>query len=99
MQTNIFESILIVFFCAVFMLFSVRKNFLLVLVAIEMFPFALNLFFVISTYFLEDLNGSFSSLILIVSAAAESAIGLALVFTFHRIQNEISPSRFSLLKG
>lgn len=99
MKISIFESIFSIIFCSLFMLILVRKNFFLVLLAFEMFLFGINLFFAISTYFLEDLYGSFFSLILIVSAAAESAIGSASIFTSHRIQREISPSKISLIKG
>lgn len=58
--------------------------------SIELVLLAVNLNFVIFSVYLDDIFGQIFSLFILTVAAAESAIGLALLVTFYRVKSSIT---------
>ena len=90
---------LILFFLSIFGIFVTRKNIIMTLVCIEMLFLAVNLNFIISSVYLDDLFGQVFSLFVIAVAGAEAAVGLALLICFYRLRNIIALDYISTLKG
>lgn len=66
-----------------------RKNFLMVLVSIEIILLAVNFNFIIFSIYLDDLVGQIFVLFILTVAAIESAIGLAILIIYYRVHNKI----------
>ena len=77
----------------------IRKNILVILMSIELMLNAVNLAFVTFGYYLNDANGAIITLFVIAIAAAEAAVGLALVVTLFKNYKEINIRFFEHLKG
>lgn len=90
---------LVTFIIGIWGIFVVRKNIIIVLVSIELLLFAVNLLFVIFSVYLDDLVGQLFALFILTIAAAESAIGLALLVNYYRIFGIINTDSLSHLKG
>lgn len=71
-------------------IFYNSRNILLVLMSIELMLLSLNLNFVLSSIYLDDLIGQLFSFFILTIAAAESAIGLAIIIIYYRIRGDIS---------
>jgi NADH-quinone oxidoreductase subunit K len=77
----------------------VRKNVIFLLISLELLLLAVNLNFVFFSIVLDDLVGQIFSLAILTVAAAESAIGLAILVAYYRVTGEIGVEDISLLKG
>ena len=66
-----------------------RKNVLITLMCIELILLSLNLNFLIFSIYLDDFYGQIFALFILTIAAAESAIGIALIIAYFRIKNNI----------
>jgi len=66
-----------------------RKNFLIVIVSIELLLLAINLNFIIFSIYLDDLIGQIFVLFILTIAATESAIGLAILIIYYKVKNKI----------
>jgi len=71
----------------------------MILISLELLILSVNINFIISSIYLDDLFGIIYSLINLTSAAAESAIGLALLILFYRIKGGISLDLITILKS
>lgn len=80
-------------------LFLLRKHAIMPLISLEILILAININFVASSIFLDDLIGLIYSLMNLTSAASESALGLALLIIFFKIKGDISLDLISLLKA
>jgi len=60
---------------------------------------AINMNFIFASIFLDDLTGQIFSILILTVAAAESAIGLALLIIYYRIRGGVSINLISLLKA
>ena len=89
----------ILFAIAVVGIFLNRKNVIVLLMAIELMLLAVNLNFVAFSYFLGDLSGQIFVLFILTVAAAESAIGLAILVVLFRNLNTINVEDLDTLKG
>ncbi len=76
-----------------------RKNIIVILMSIELMLNAVNLTFVTFGYYLNDANGAVITLFVIAVAAAEAAVGLALVVTLFKNFHELNIRFFEHLKG
>lgn len=76
-----------------------RRNILVMIMSVELILLAVNLNFLLFSVYLDDLMGQVFSLIILTVAAAESAIGLALLVVHHRVRGRISVEFINLLKG
>jgi NADH-quinone oxidoreductase subunit K len=80
-------------------IFLNRKNIIILLLAIELMLLAINYNFVITSVLIDDLTGQIFALLILTVAAAESAIGLALLMIYYRVRGSISIDFIRLLKG
>lgn len=74
-------------------------NMLVVLMCIEMILLSTNLNFIVMSIFLDDITGQIFSLIILTIAAAESAIGLAILILYYRTRKSILLNNIAVLKG
>ena len=80
-------------------IFLNRKNIIVLLMAIELMLLAVNMNFVAFSYFLNDMHGQVFVLFILTVAAAESAIGLAILVLLFRNRSSISVEEINTLKG
>ena len=89
----------LLFLIGVFGIFLNRKNVIIILMSIELILLAVNINFVSFSYFLGDLTGQIFSLFVLTVAAAEAAIGLAILVCFFRNKGSIAVDDASVMKG
>ncbi|MCK5241636.1 NADH-quinone oxidoreductase subunit NuoK [bacterium] len=76
-----------------------RRNAVALLLAIELIMLAVALNFTAGTRFLGDAGGQIFAIFVITVAAAEAAVGLALVIAIYRNQKDVDLDRLTILKG
>jgi len=76
-----------------------RKNILITLMSIELMLLAINLNFTIFSIYLNDIAGYIFVLFILTIAAAESAIGLAILTIYYRLKNTIRIDKIRNIKG
>jgi len=89
----------ILFAISVIGIFLNRKNVIVLLMAIELMLLAVNTNFIAFSYFLGDVSGQIFVLFILTVAAAESAIGLAILVVLFRNLNTINVEDLDSLKG
>jgi NADH-quinone oxidoreductase subunit K len=89
----------ILFAIAVVGIFLNRKNIIVLLMAIELMLLAVNLNFVAFSHFLGDIEGQVFVFFILTVAAAESAIGLAILVVLFRNLSTINVEDLDSLKG
>ncbi len=80
-------------------IFLNRKNILIILMSIEIILLAVNLNFVAFSQHLNDLVGQIFALFILTVAAAEAAIGLAILVVFFRNKGSIAVEDVNAMKG
>ena len=83
----------------VFGIFLNRKNVIVILMSVELILLAVNLNFVAFSSWLDDLTGQIFAMFVLTVAAAEAAIGLAIVVIYFRNRGSIEVEGISTLKG
>jgi NADH-quinone oxidoreductase subunit K len=83
----------------VFGIFLNRKNVIIMLMAIELILLAVNLNLVAFSAALNDLGGQVMAMLVLTVAAAEAAIGLAIVLVYFRNRGSIQVEDVNLMKG
>ena len=83
----------------VFGIFLNRKNVIIMLMAIELILLAVNLNLVAFSSVLNDLAGQVMAMLVLTVAAAEAAIGLAIVVIYFRNRGSIQVEDVNLMKG
>ena len=76
-----------------------RKNVIVLLMCIELMLLAVNTNFIAFSYFLNDLSGQIFVFFILTVAAAEAAIGLAILVVLFRNHHSIDVQDLDLLKG
>jgi NADH-quinone oxidoreductase subunit K len=89
----------ILFAISVVGIFLNRKNLLVLLMAIELMLLAVNMNFVAFSHYLNDLSGQIFVFFILTVAAAESAIGLAILIVLFRNLKSIHVDDLGSLKG
>ena len=89
----------ILFALSVIGIFLNRKNLIVLLMAIELMLLAVNLNFVAFSYYLGDMAGQVFVFFILTVAAAESAIGLAILVVLFRNRSTIDVTELDALKG
>lgn len=79
----------IVFFIGLFGVILNRKNILTILMSIELLLLGVNLNFATLSIYLDDVVGHIFVIFILTIAAAESAIGLAIITVFYKLKNSI----------
>ena len=87
------------FTIGVFGIFLNRKNVIVILMSIELILLAVNINFVAFSSYLHDLVGQVFALFVLTVAAAEAAIGLAILMVYFRNRRTIAVDDVNLMKG
>ena len=80
-------------------IFLSRKNIIIILMCIELILLAVNINLVSFSIFINDLTGQIFALFILTVAAAEAAIGLAIIVVYYRNSGTIRVEEISNLKG
>ena len=89
----------ILFTIGVFGIFLNRKNVIIILMSIELILLSVNVNFVAFSAYLGDLTGQVFAMFILTVAAAEAAIGLAIVVVYFRNRGSIDVDDINLMKG
>ncbi|MBY6090132.1 MULTISPECIES: NADH-quinone oxidoreductase subunit NuoK [Rhodobacterales] len=89
----------VLFVIGIFGIFLNRKNVIILLMSIELILLAVNINFVAFSSFLGDLAGQVFTLLVLTVAAAEAAIGLAILVCFFRNRGTIAVEDVNVMKG
>ena len=89
----------ILFTLGVFGIFINRKNVIVILMSVELILLAVNLNMVAFSAELGDLQGQIFALLILTVAAAEAAIGLAILVIFYRNRGSIAVEDVNMMKG
>ena len=89
----------VIFSIGVIGIFLNRKNVIVILMSIELILLAVNINLVSFSIFLNDLNGQIFTLFILTVAAAEAAIGLAIIVVYYRGSQTIRVEEINKLKG
>ena len=76
-----------------------RKNIIIILMSVELILLSVNINLVTFSSFLGDLTGQVFSLFILTVAAAEAAIGLAVLVTYFRNRGSIAVEDINVMKG
>ena len=89
----------VIFTIGVFGIFLNRKNVIVILMSIELMLLAVNINFVTFSSYLNDLAGQVFTMFILTVAAAEAAIGLAILVVFFRNKGSIAVEDTASMKG
>ena len=89
----------VLFVIGIFGIFLNRKNIIILLMSIELILLAVNINFVAFSSYLGDLVGQIFTLFVLTVAAAEAAIGLAILVSFFRTRGSIAVEDVNVMKG
>jgi NADH-quinone oxidoreductase subunit K len=87
------------FLIGIWGIFFNRKNILVMLMSIELMLLSVNLNFLFFSVALDDILGQVFALFELTVAAAESAIGLALLVVYYRVRGTVAVEFINLIKG
>ena len=89
----------ILFTLGVLGIFINRKNVIVILMSVELILLSVNLNFVAFSSFLNDIVGQVFALLVLTVAAAEAAIGLAILVVYFRNRGTIAVEDINMMKG
>jgi NADH-quinone oxidoreductase subunit K len=89
----------VLFTLGVFGIFLNRKNVIIILMSIELILLSVNINLVAFSVFLGDLVGQVFAMFVLTVAAAEAAIGLAILVVYFRNRGSIAVADINLMKG
>ena len=89
----------VIFSIGIIGIFLNRKNVIVILMSIELILLAVNINLVSFSIFLNDLTGQIFALFILTVAAAEAAIGLAIIVVYYRNKGSIRVEEINTLKG
>src|SRR5262245_41145575 len=87
------------FTIGIFGIFLNRKNIIIILMSVELILLSVNINLVAFSSFLHDLTGQVFALLVLTVAAAEAAIGLAILVTYFRNRGTIAVEDVNIMKG
>ncbi len=87
------------FVIGIFGIFLNRKNVIIILMSVELMLLAVNINMVAFSSYLGDLSGQVFTLFILTVAAAEAAIGLAILVCFFRNRGTIAVEDINMMKG
>lgn len=79
--------------------FLIRRNIIIMFISIELMLNAVNISLIAFSHYLQSMRGQVMVFFIITVAAAEAAIGLALLIAFFRNKTTVSVDEINLLKG
>lgn len=76
-----------------------RKNVIILLMCVELLLLAVNTNFIVFSHYLNDIAGQVFVFFILTVAAAEAAIGLAILIALYRVHKTINIENLDILKG
>jgi NADH-quinone oxidoreductase subunit K len=95
----ILKACALLFLIGLWGIFVARKNLIITLMSIELILLSINLTFIFNSLILDDMIGQLFALLVLTVAAAEAAIGLAILIAFYRIRGVINVDFINSIKG
>lgn len=89
----------LIFTLGVVGIFLNRKNVILILMCVELILLSVNINFVAFSAFMGDLTGQIFTMVVLTVAAAEAAIGLAILVVYYRNRDTVAVDDVNLMKG
>ena len=89
----------IIFTLGIVGIFLNRKNVIMILMSIELILLAVNINLVSFSIFLQNIVGQVFAIFILTVAAAETAIGLAIIVIYYKNKGSINVDKISSLKG
>ena len=89
----------VLFTIGIFGIFLNRKNIIIILMSVELMLLAVNINFVAFSFELNDLVGQIFAMFVLTVAAAEAAVGLAILVILFRNRGTIAVENINLMKG
>tara|TARA_B100000579_G_C22039909_1_gene492111 strand:+ start:194 stop:499 length:306 start_codon:yes stop_codon:yes gene_type:complete len=89
----------IIFTLGVLGIFLNKKNLIIILMSIELILLSVNINFIAFSSYINDISGQIFAMLTLTVAAAEAAIGLAILVVFFRNLGSIEVSKINRLKG
>ncbi len=89
----------IIFTLGVLGIFLNKKNLIIILMSIELILLSVNINFIAFSSFINDISGQVFAMLTLTVAAAEAAIGLAILVVFFRNLGSIEVNKINKLKG
>ena len=89
----------ILFTLGILGIFLNRKNIIVILMSVELILLAVNINFVAFSTYLGNVEGQLMAMFVLTVAAAEAAVGLAILVTFFRNRGDIAVDDASVMKG
>jgi NADH-quinone oxidoreductase subunit K len=80
-------------------IFVTRKNIIVILMSIELMLLGVNVSFIVYSSYFDDLYGQIFALFVLTVAAAESAVGLAILVAYYRIKGSVATLFLNSIKG
>ncbi len=97
--SNVLVLAALLFCISVAGIFLNRKNILIILMCIELMLLSVNMNFIAFSHFMSDINGQVFVFFILTVAAAESAIGLAILVVLFRNRNTINVDDLKSMDG
>jgi NADH-quinone oxidoreductase subunit K len=88
-----------ILFCIGVLGFLIRKNAIMLLMSVEIMLNAVNLSLITLAWKLQNIEGAIAVFFVIVIAAAESVVGLAIILRMYRIKRSTDADDFTLLRS
>ena len=89
----------IIFAIGIIGIFLNRKNVIIILMSIELILLAVNINLVSFSIYLQDIVGQIFTMFILTVAAAEAAVGLAIIVVYYKNKGSINVDQISTLKG
>ena len=89
----------IIFTLGIIGIFLNRKNVIIILMSIELILLAVNINLVSFSIYLQDLVGQIFTMFILTVAAAEAAVGLAIIVIYYKKKGSINVEQINSLKG
>ena len=89
----------IIFAIGIIGIFLNRKNVIIILMSIELILLAVNINLVSFSIYLQDIVGQIFTMFILTVAAAEAAVGLAIIVVYYKNKGTINVDQISTLKG
>ena len=89
----------IIFVIGIVGIFLNRKNVIIILMSIELILLAVNINLVSFSIYLQNLVGQIFTMFILTVAAAEAAVGLAIIVIYYKNKGSINVEQISSLKG
>jgi len=89
----------VIFTVGIIGIFLNRKNVIIILMSIELILLAVNINLVSFSIYLQDLAGQVFTMFILTVAAAEAAVGLAIIVIYYKNRGSINVEQISSLKG